>query len=403
MTMNDAQSSISGSVGYGGRNNYIDVATVQFLLNVARARTGIAPIDLDGKVGDETVGAIRDFQTKSFGVADGRVDVDGRSFRRLIAIHNEPELVRPTVYRSGKHDRYKVTVGQDGRIFVQSNDWLSKYSAAIYGDFVHIYDFGRMVDGTLHLLRNVNLIRAGEVLYHIPTWQKYMGARLKTPVPAPPPMSKDEMKKITQDAIKGDFQLKGDYGIKIVDFVGSALGYLAPAAEVLSYILPALEAAGTVLAFVVIPFEVYGYIRDFANVSDTDLRMYGLRAAAYATTAWAFGEPIPTSSPEIRRNHQQQFGGDLPRLQRLDKAWKDASDAAVRTQEQFAQDRLGPKASRTARIDAWKASLRGSANGNKSSLSQMIMKELGARYLNDAGPSVRRIWDLGLNSTPYPR
>lgn len=32
----------------------------------------------------------------------------------------------------------------DGAIHVKHGDWLSKYSAAMYNDFTHVHEFGRM-------------------------------------------------------------------------------------------------------------------------------------------------------------------------------------------------------------------------------------------------------------------
>src|ERR1044072_142092 len=142
--MSDSLPILNGSVGTGGFNAYIDTITVQLLLNIARSRDGQSPIAVDGDVGPETIGAISDFQRKSFGAADGRVDVGGRSFRHLGTIYSEPVLVSPKTYVRGWRGRYKVTVGQDGRIFGRYGEWLSKYSAAIYGDYIHVYDFGRI-------------------------------------------------------------------------------------------------------------------------------------------------------------------------------------------------------------------------------------------------------------------
>ena len=105
------------------------------------------------------IGAISDFQQKSFGSADGRVDVNGRSFRRLREIYVEPKHIDPTkTYQTGKNNKYRVTVGADGRIFVQPNDWLSKYSAAIYGNYYEIFAFGRLTNGEMRFITNRNLI-----------------------------------------------------------------------------------------------------------------------------------------------------------------------------------------------------------------------------------------------------
>ena len=68
---------------------------------------------------------------------------------------------------------YQVTVNADRSILVKQGDWLSKYSMAIYGDFVdpHIRKFKRrekLPDGR-YVFKDVipaNLIRTGETLYH---------------------------------------------------------------------------------------------------------------------------------------------------------------------------------------------------------------------------------------------
>src|SRR5262245_22462189 len=81
----EGQPAIQGPVGAGVVSSSKDARTVQRLINVARTRMGLRPIAVDGDAGDQTTGAIWDFQVKSFGqsFADGRVDVNGRTFRRL--------------------------------------------------------------------------------------------------------------------------------------------------------------------------------------------------------------------------------------------------------------------------------------------------------------------------------
>lgn len=61
---------------------------------------------------------------------------------------------------------YSVIVNNDGSILVQPDDWLSKYSMAIYGDFNHIDRFLRRENGLYKEIENVDLIVAGETLYH---------------------------------------------------------------------------------------------------------------------------------------------------------------------------------------------------------------------------------------------
>jgi hypothetical protein len=77
-------SQIEGSVGQNGDNLEKDVRVVQQLLN----RQDLGPlgrINEDGRIGPATIEAIRHFQTRYLGInsPDGRVDPDGRTFRKL--------------------------------------------------------------------------------------------------------------------------------------------------------------------------------------------------------------------------------------------------------------------------------------------------------------------------------
>lgn len=79
---------ISGSVGKGGANNAANVKTDQLLLNLSLARLpGIAPLAVDGRIGDNTAAAIEAFQAQVMGIGrpDGRVDPGGPTLRALAA------------------------------------------------------------------------------------------------------------------------------------------------------------------------------------------------------------------------------------------------------------------------------------------------------------------------------
>jgi putative peptidoglycan binding protein len=80
---------ISASVGLGGRNLAGDTFTVQQLLNRARQRDGLPPIAVDGRVGPETIGAIRAFQQSRLGFSDGRVDPNGPTIAALNRINGD--------------------------------------------------------------------------------------------------------------------------------------------------------------------------------------------------------------------------------------------------------------------------------------------------------------------------
>ena len=40
-------------------------------------------------------------------------------------------------------DSYSVTIAEDGKILVKKDDWLSKYSWALYGDYDTLHVFVR--------------------------------------------------------------------------------------------------------------------------------------------------------------------------------------------------------------------------------------------------------------------
>ena len=78
---------IGASVGKGGINNPADVLTVQKLLNAHVGAMGLPPLDEDGQIGVNTIGAIRRYQKMVCGMSsgDGRVDVGGQTWQKLNA------------------------------------------------------------------------------------------------------------------------------------------------------------------------------------------------------------------------------------------------------------------------------------------------------------------------------
>lgn len=76
---------ISASVGNGGLNVGHDVQYVQALLNIRLEDIGQQALDIDGKVGPSTIGAIQDFQSSQLGFADGLVEPDKKTMTALEA------------------------------------------------------------------------------------------------------------------------------------------------------------------------------------------------------------------------------------------------------------------------------------------------------------------------------
>ncbi len=89
---------IQGSVGKGCANAREDVAVVQVLLNLNRP-AALPRIGVDGGFGDQTGGAIGEFQARAMGQAapDGRVDPGGQTLASLRA--GIPAVLDATVLR----------------------------------------------------------------------------------------------------------------------------------------------------------------------------------------------------------------------------------------------------------------------------------------------------------------
>lgn len=77
-TVTPGATALSGSVGQGGQNIYDDVKLVQSMLNSSGAS-----LVIDGDCGPLTIAAINAYQMSQFGWKDGRVDVNGKTWKAL--------------------------------------------------------------------------------------------------------------------------------------------------------------------------------------------------------------------------------------------------------------------------------------------------------------------------------
>ena len=122
---------ISNTVGAGGANEVDDVVRVQSLLNEFRARNGRTLISVDGKVGAETIGAIRDFQQAVTHVVDGRIDPDGPAITAL------EELVAPKIFEAAVLAMIAVIAEYDPRVAsIHSDRTVSQVVRSLRGDRV---------------------------------------------------------------------------------------------------------------------------------------------------------------------------------------------------------------------------------------------------------------------------
>src|SRR5688500_2655058 len=91
-------------------------------------------------------------------------------------------------------NQYSITIAEDGKILVKKDDWLSKYSWALYGDYETLDVFVRgnpdLIAATeeikgIKAIDDVDLIETGEYLIHEPTYFSWMEKRGK-PIPPKP-------------------------------------------------------------------------------------------------------------------------------------------------------------------------------------------------------------------------
>ena len=93
---------------------------------------------------------------------------------------------------------YSVTIAEDGKILVRKDDWLSKYSWALYGDYTTLDVFVRpdppLTSPSAEIkgikeIEDVDEIVTGEYLIHVPTYFEWAGKRGKPVKPRQPKKS----------------------------------------------------------------------------------------------------------------------------------------------------------------------------------------------------------------------
>ena len=255
----------------------------------------------------------------------------------------------------------------DGAIHVKHGDWLSKYSAAMYNDFTHVHEFGRMdKNGQLRPIHNVNLIFAGEAVYHIPTYRKTHPMRMGAIEITVSPLTAEQKKKVVLDRLKHDYDLQGerlewlDHAAHISHGTDTAVEI----AEVASLIAEGTAAATALqlVAAVLTPIMIGIAI---LNAADTDKRLAGMQAIGYTLTAWAFGDPSPPFPRSLKANWSLFPGKQA--LPRVEQAWKDTSDATVRNLEaQVAKKRVHKRSYQLF----WQAL----GEGERKRLARMLME-----------------------------
>lgn len=277
-------------------------------------------------------------------------------------------------YRNGE---FSVEISRKGEIQVRPGDWLSKYSAAIHNDFTHIYEFARKDRRTAAPvpIQNLDMIRAGETLYHLPTYYSFEPATVAARKPAAPRLSQARKKKLIQEAMKRKYNLPGNHASllsKAIDIIGYADNAVM-IAEVAGLIAEggAIAAAGTVLSIASVFLLPIGATISWVNAAEFGVRQTGHRAVAYATAAWAFGDPNPKLPANIRKN--LQFSHGAHEVAKHERAWNKAVDQTMKELDAtVAKKRIQKK--------SYQVYLRALGDNDRKTLAVEIMKGFAKEY-----------------------
>lgn len=215
---------------------------------------------------------------------------------------------------------YQVTVRGDGSIRVKDGDWISKYSDAIHGNPWQWLEYARKSEnGTFDPLPNVNRIKAGEIIYHvpsIPTIQSFVPNINEEPSePLKLQRIMEHLKharKLDRDALTltGDI-LDGlnktveyaDRILTVAEFIADLTKWSGRGASAVGAIAEVVGAAGVFLGFAMIPFQMAELGRREHNVE--------VDASIAATVAFAFDDPKPTAPESTMKNIAQMYPQDV--------------------------------------------------------------------------------------------
>jgi hypothetical protein len=288
------------------------------------------------------------------------------------------------LYRRG---RYHVEVSHDGAIHVRHGDWLSKYSAAMFNTFWRVHEFGRMSDHGMQPIRNVNLIYAGETIYHIPTYirSRWSAAPTSSPGTLPPPhtlpVPDAEKKALTKNTLANDFRLSGhqlellDKSITIVGYTDTAFSLTEIAGLIAKW--SALAVAGTAVSYANLLLTPVGLTIAFINADNFSLRPIGMAAVAYTITAWAFDDPIPSGMPPSLHKQDHAVGRGT-QTSEYQASWQTATNATLRNLKEMVAK--NPDISEKS----YKVVYRAVGNDDRKALCKILLGEF-AKEVNDLG------------------
>jgi hypothetical protein len=276
----------------------------------------------------------------------------------------------------------------------------------MYGNYWTINEFARRdQSGRFVPIRNPNLIHAGEILYHLPTFyesQKITFPTKEVTVYRIEPMSEAKKKEVILEHLKGEFDLRGERFEILKKFadgfhIGSEFGEAGEAiASIFVHLPEALEGyisgfsvAGAVAIPIVASIEL-------KNSSEFGQRLLGLRAVAYGITAWAYGVQKPGPPSWIRTN-VLATGLQEYDVKVRESAWNDSCQAAWKNMEEaplkeiLHGDPMGPRKSIRVRKEWLQTLFRAIGDGDRNKLVKNLMDGIARKYLR-AGMETQAFW-----------
>jgi len=312
---------------------------------------------------------------------------------------------KPIAIKEYTNWRYRVSIAADGAIKVKPRDWLSKYSAAIHDDFGHVHEYGRRSrrSGVIEPIQNVNLIQAGETIYHLPT------IKMRVPPPRPIPEKRVRREEIKKMLAESRVSLPGEFAIN--DYLDAA-DVISNGVEVVSTFVEMSEAVEVAGGLAGIVLAMIGNIGDFLQDRYLSEQLYGLIGICYAATAWGYQQQVPSSCGIVldRARHDanvlERVSMHSSRVESLNDTWQQATAATIRRLETNARLRREKAQTPLAAVASMRATITG-VGGKPVDTCANLMKEIPhtksfAFFIEWENVTAKRAWDSLLTEVRYP-
>jgi len=153
-------------------------------------------------------------------------------------------------------------------------------------------------------------------------------------------------------------------------------------------IASSITSAASFAGAILFPFQ---QMINAINASETGLRAYSYRAISYTITAWAFGKPIPMSSPQILLNLKGGAYTSTKSIDEYNKVWRETSISVIRKLEHVCiQKKIDKK--------FLKVVFKALGQGRQEGLSILILKGFEIKFSHLS----RQIW-VSNYKTVFPK